>query len=103
MKTSEFIDEARGEIYSNGWVQGDYANVDGYCILGALDAVAMRHLSDIPVRAQAQEYIEKLAAELFPDVWSGSIPSFNDNHRTSKQDVLDLLDKVTISLEEVGE
>lgn len=103
MKTSEFIDEARGEIYGNGWVQGDYANDDGCCILGALDRVAMRHLSDIPVRARAQEHIEKLAAELFPDAWSGSIPSFNDNGRTSKQDVLDLLDKATINLEEVGE
>lgn len=103
MNGSEVVNEARGEIYSNGWVQGDYANDDGCCILGALDRVAMRHLSDIPVRAKAQEYIETLAAELFPDVWSGSIPGFNDNHRTSKQDVLDLLDKATINLEEVGE
>lgn len=103
MKTSQMVNEGRDELYQ-GWTQGDYKNEQGVCVLGALDRVAMRHLANggVKARAEAQKEIEKMAAELFPDVWRSSIPGLNDSYRTTKEDMLNLLDKTAISLEEHG-
>lgn len=103
MKVSEFVNEAAQEL-EQGWVQRDYANDQGVCVLGALDRVAMRHLAkgSVPIRALAQKEIEQKAKEMFPDVFYGSIPSFNDNHLTVKADVLALMEETAIGLEEVG-
>lgn len=104
MQVSEFINEAAQEI-GQGWVQRAYANEQGVCVLGALDRVAMRHLAkgSVPVRAVAQQAIEQKASEMFPDVFCGSIPSLNDDHLTVKADMLALLEKTAIGLEEIGE
>ncbi|AWH13963.1 hypothetical protein SEA_HALLEY_152 [Mycobacterium phage Halley] len=107
MKTSEFVSQARDEIYQ-GWTQNSYRTDQGVCVLGALDRVALHNLHQGPeetvkARAKAQKEIEKMAEELFPDAWNGSIPALNDSFSTTKDDVLNLLDKTTIGLEERGE
>ncbi|WPH57783.1 hypothetical protein [Mycobacterium phage WXIN] len=103
MKTSEFIAEARDELFQ-GWTQGSYRSAQGVCVLGALDRVVMRHLTNggVTARAEAQVEISKMAQELFPDIWQGNIPSLNDYFSTTKDDMLNLLDKSVIGLEEVG-
>ncbi|AAN12799.1 hypothetical protein OPTIMUS_144 [Mycobacterium phage Optimus] len=107
MKTSEFVASARDEIYQ-GWTKNSYRNDQGVCILGALDRVALHNLhldteETVKARAKAEAEIKKMAEELFPDIWSGDIPALNDNWSTTKDDVLNLLDKTTIGLEERGE
>ncbi|ASZ74218.1 hypothetical protein SEA_HANNACONDA_144 [Mycobacterium phage Hannaconda] len=107
MKTSEFVASARDEIYQ-GWTKNSYRNDQGVCILGALDRVAMHNLhidveETVKARAKAEAEIKKMAKELFPDVWDGDIPALNDRYDTTKEDVLALLDKTTIGLEEKGE
>ena len=104
MKTSEFVAQARDEIHG-GWVQGSYRNEQGVCILGALDRIALRNLQagGVQARAVAQQEIEKMAQELFPDIWRGNIPELNDMFRTTKDDVLNLMDKTIIGLEEHGQ
>lgn len=103
MKTSEFIAEARDEIYM-GWTKKAFRNDQGVCVIGALDRVALRHLvsGGARNRALAQIELKRTAAEMFPDVFHGSIPLFNDNSQTTKDDVLALMDKATIGLEEKG-
>ena len=103
MKTSEFIDAARDELHM-GWVQRSYSDGQSVCVIGALDRVALRHLGNggIIARAQAQQELEKTAAEMFPDIWSGNIPDLNDYYRTTKDDMLALLDKCSLKLDEVG-
>ena len=105
MLTSEFVDSARDEIYQ-GWTQGSYRDDNGdVCILGALDRVALRNLQNggPNAHARAKKEICKTAAELFPDVFQGSIPALNDMYSTSKDDVLALLDKTAMRLAEAGE
>lgn len=97
MLTSEFINESRDEINA-GWTQRTYRNDDDdCCVLGALDRVAMRHLGNggIRARALAQKEIKEAAGIMFPDLFTGSITNLNDNHLTTKQDMLDLMDKAS--------
>lgn len=105
MLTSDFIQDTRDEIFQ-GWAQRSYRQDNGnVCILGAMDRVALRNIQNggIPAHALAKNTICQVAAELFPDDFSGSIPSFNDRHNTSKDDVLALLDKASLKLAEVGQ
>lgn len=105
MLTSEFIDQSRDEVYK-GWAQGSYRDhLGNVCILGAMDRVALRNISEGGVNAHALAKVEicHTAAEMFPDLFNGRIPGFNDNAATTKDDVLALLDKTAMRLAEAGE
>jgi hypothetical protein len=99
MKVSEFLGEARDELYK-GWTQRAYRTQAGsVCAVGAIERVALRHLDNIDVAGQAQDAINKAAAEVHGIT---QVRSVNDRIGTTKQDILDLFDKTIIGLEETG-
>lgn len=104
MRTSDFVDSVRDEIYK-GWAKGSYRDTNGnVCILGAMDRVALQHLPEgVTAHALAKKEICHTAAEMFPDVFEGNIPGINDHSATTKDDVLALLDKTAMRLAENGE
>jgi len=105
MLTSDFVDSVRDEVYK-GWTKGAWRRDSGdVCIVGAMDRVALRNLTEGGPKAHAlaKKEICKTAAEMFPDLFVGDIPSLNDNHATTKDDVLALLDKTAMRLAEAGE
>lgn len=105
MRTSEFINEAKGHI-SNGWCKGAFEDGRGnVCAIASLDRVAMAHLQDdgIRLRKPAEERIMKKVLELFADENYVSIPDWNDRSTTSKEDVEAAFHKAALEAEEEGD
>jgi hypothetical protein len=105
MLTSEFVDGVRDEVYK-GWTKGAWRRESGdVCIVGAMDRVALRNLTEGGPKAHAlaKKEICHTAAEMFPDIFKGSIPGINDYGSTTKDDVLALLDKTAMRLAEAGQ
>jgi hypothetical protein len=96
MKASELIGMARDRL-EKGWCQYTFSDSDGHvCAAAALgrampagQLAAYIHARDAVIRAAKEQGF-------------GSLIGFNDCPTTTKQDVLDLFDKVIISLEEKG-
>lgn len=99
MKVSEFLAQARDELFK-GWTKGAYQNTQGQvCAIGAIERVALSTM-EIEAAAKAQQAINEKALEVYGmDI----VQSVNDDRSTTKQDVLDLFDKSIIGLEERGE
>lgn len=99
MKVSEFLAQARDELFK-GWTKGSYQNEDGQCCaIGAIERVAMNTMA-IEEAGKAQEAINAKAREVHG---VSQVQHINDSMGTSKQDMLDLFDKTVIGLEERGE
>ncbi len=100
MKASELSDAARCEL-DMGWTQGEYSNYQGnVCAIGALERVAMKNMA-IGQAGLVQQELDAKAHEMSNGEFD-RVQSFNDDRNTTKQDVLNLFDKVTIGLEEKG-
>jgi hypothetical protein len=99
MKVSEFLAQARDELFK-GWTKNAYHNGEGQvCAIGAIERVALSTMA-IEEAARAQAEINAKAREIHGvDV----VQHLNDAGKTSKQDMLDLFDKTVIGLEERGE
>lgn len=98
MKASELCDAARGELYK-GWTQRTYRASNGnVCAIGALERVAVQNMA-IQQAGVVQRELNAKCREMFGRM---SVPNFNDDRNTTKEDVLALFDKATISLEERG-
>lgn len=98
MKPSELLGEARDELYT-GWVKQAYVNAEGsVCAVGAVERCAMKHMA-FAEAGVAQEALNAKALEIYGKT---AIQHVNDNHATSKQDMLDLFDKSINGLEESG-
>lgn len=99
MKVSEFLAQARDELFK-GWTKGSYQNQVGQvCAIGAIERVAMNTMA-IEEAAQAQAAINAKAREVHG---VSQVQHINDSMGTSKQDMLDLFDKAINGLEEHGE
>jgi hypothetical protein len=99
VKVSEFLAQARDELFK-GWTKGSYQNSVGQvCAIGAIERVAMNTMA-IEEAARAQAAINAKALEVHG---VSQVQHINDSQATSKQDMLDLFDKAVIGLEERGE
>lgn len=109
MKISELLAEARDEL-SQGWEKHTLLNAKtgSVCAVGALRRATMNHVQDgaIPLFRKARTMLNAKAVEMADDVSmlgaSTGVEGFNDWAMTSKQDVLNLFDKVIITAEETG-
>lgn len=98
MKPSELLAEARDELYA-GWTQGEYVSAVGnVCAIGAVERCAMRNMA-FAEAGVAQNALNAKALEIYG---VNSVQRANDSMVSGKQDVLDLMDKCIIGLEEVG-
>lgn len=99
MKVSEFLAQARDELFK-GWTKNHYRNGEGQvCAIGAIERVALSTMA-IEEAAAAQAEINAKAREIHG---VEMVQHLNDSMGTSKQDMLDLFDKTVIGLEERGE
>ena len=99
MKVSEFLAQARDELFK-GWTKNKYQNGQGQvCAIGAIERVAMNTMA-IEEAGKAQEAINAKALEVHG---VSQVQHVNDSMGTSKQDMLDLFDKCINGLEEHGE
>lgn len=107
MKESELLAEARDELYK-GWVQNTMASGNNVCAMGALRRATMGNIQNgaAAVFNKARTALDLKATEMGEDIAKGfrpaSVMAFNDHLDTRKQDVLNLLDKTIIGLEEQG-
>lgn len=98
MKASEFLAQARDEVFK-GWTQHSYRTTAGQvCAVGAIERVAMATMA-IETAAAAQAALNAKALEVHGKV---QVQYVNDHVATRRQDVLDLFDKTIIGLEEQG-
>jgi len=103
MKVSEFVAQVR-DVLSGHWTQGRYKNehTGDVCILSGCERVTLYNIAEqdiVPTAARAVKAINKKTHEMH----NVSIIPFNDDDDTNHQDVLNLLDKTVIGLEERGE
>lgn len=107
MKVSELVAQARDELFK-GWAKGTLSDGQNVCAVGALRRATMANLQNgaPAVFKEAREALNLKAGEMSADVGmpfaTGAVESFNDFYGTKKEDVLNLFDKATISLEEQG-
>lgn len=98
MKASELLAEARDELYQ-GWTQGQYITNEGsVCAVGAVQKCAMRNMA-FAEAGVAQQALNSKAREIYG---MSMVQHVNDWDSTGKQDILDLMDKATNYLQEVG-
>jgi hypothetical protein len=102
------LQEAQEVLENDGWIKGNFSHLQGsrwqFCAAGAIDAVnyaksfeAIRLLSDV-------------ICEQFPDRRLGGsinplsiVTSFNDNLKTTKEDVISVFEKAQVrALEVIG-
>jgi hypothetical protein len=96
VKDSETLWAAR-DIIQRGWCKGALSNIYGdVCLAGAIAQVTGGFILNLPVLAALRETLTGRTDG------SGSLVHFNDNPNTTKQDVLDLIEKTAIRLEEQG-
>jgi hypothetical protein len=104
MKLSEFIADARDHLAQN-WAKGTYrSHTGGVCGISALERAAMQNLTKGGPRLlpQAQAILERKIREI-TDGRHAHIPTYNDAHDIDQQDMLNLMDKAIIGLEESGQ
>lgn len=107
MKPSEILEYAQGQI-EQGWCKGTLVDHEGnVCMLGAMDRAATRK-GGVSIYAPAYVSAFRTLHEKVAEFWNGpmdldGIPGFNDDPKTTKQDVLDVFTKARLGLEERGE
>ena len=99
MKTSEFIRTAMKSV-ERGWCKGTtvdaYANVCmGGAIINAMNAMGLGFDAYLQARGALEHKVRELGWQF--------ITLMNDDPSTTKQDVLDVMEKAALSLEEKGE
>lgn len=98
MKASELLNEARDELFQS-WTQGSYVTAEGsVCAVGAIQRCAMRNMA-FAEAGVAQNALDAKAFEIYGE---SMVQHVNDSWTIRKQDMLDLFDKSSIGLEEVG-
>lgn len=98
MKQSEYLGHVRA-VVAKGWHQGSATDMRGnWCSIGALSLAA--------VEACAGEWYGptlRLLDDRCREQGFRYLMAFNDHPSTTKQDVLNFLDKTILGLEERGE
>lgn len=121
MKISETLAAARDYIDKNGWCQNAFRTREGQlCMAGAVaKATGTSLIFDKETEswrlgwdAQGKNHDYFTTIDVINNYLReegkmpnrfGGVPTFNDDPSTTKQDVLDVLDKVRIKAEEQGE
>ena len=112
MKTSEIIGLAHDYIEEHGWCQNSLQNKEGkVCLEGAVVKVIGGRITKDGLGFACKDMESHLRVnEAFDAVMEAlggedllSIPAYNDAETTTKQDVLTLLEKTQIQLEERDE
>lgn len=98
LTTKEILTEARNLILLDGWIQNQYSNDQGYCIVGALkkvlgDALHEDRIRDDEVSDLFWESSGRICDVLRSEGRITSPASFNDAPTRTRQDVLDLLEE----------
>jgi hypothetical protein len=111
MKPSEVLVEMRDVLAARGWTQNCYMDEPGRrCLLGA--AAAVWSPERCPALSAALTALEDKIAEMYPcgaalrsvnSHAGSSLPVFNDAPGRTLQEILDLIDKTLIGLEEKGQ
>jgi len=96
-KVSEALVEIQKFFKRHAWakhvkVQFRYDKEPAYCLLGAIEnAPALKNDSDLQYYAR-----RAIITELHRETFYNSIPGFNDDTRTSRKDVLALVEKARL-------
>jgi hypothetical protein len=113
VKVSELLAYARDELFK-GWTHGELvdAQTGNVCAVGALRRATMSNVQNGSAKVfnEARRVLNVKAREMAADVGvrgpSGfgisRVEEFNDFCLTTQQDVLNLMDKAIIGLEEQG-
>jgi hypothetical protein len=107
------IDQVIETIKNVGWHQGSYYNFDedntiiGVCIIGAIRHTAARHnVSPSLFMHKPMAMIRSIINEQYPDRMDPEmavVPAFNDHKDTTIEDVIAVLEKASIELDEKGD
>jgi hypothetical protein len=97
LSTKELLVNAKNVLLEKGWVQGEYGTKDGYCAVGAVDAVVEELLrndevTDDEAYSLYQSGENALRATLVETDRIANIVFWNDARHRTQQDVLDLFD-----------
>ena len=98
----ETLQRAREIIDEQGWAQGTYRNHRGYCVLGALAQASWQQTA---LMIPAKDLVWDTIQEQYPRdptkirVYVG-IAGWNDSPGRTKDEVLAVLDKTILKLEE---
>jgi len=101
--TSEILSDARGRL-DRGWCQGTSADEHGnLCAMAAVSA-AVLYAKQLGVETHTVfPHPSDALSEKVKEFGSyETVVQFNDDPRTSKQDVLNLFDKAILGLQEKG-
>lgn len=108
MKASEVLSSAR-DILNTGWHKGWFSDGRGnYCAIGACMKAAEVGLMtpevyDAPPHESGYRgAVSALTDKVFEMTGEGLLSEYNDDPKTTKQDMLDLFDKTIAGLEEKG-
>ena len=102
LTTKDFLISAKTKIMDHGWVQGHLGNRnEGYCLMGALDAVSDDLLdsgtSDSDTWKAYMKAERAVCNELKFQGMIAAVGSWNDAGHRTQQEVLDLLDSAARS------
>lgn len=97
----DVLREASLVLKTYGWIQGDNSNEDGYCLVGALMQARNIHIDLFPeaVPEVDEAYhgaFNRLCSDLnnSPVSAADSISSWNDQPERTKDEVVELLERV---------
>lgn len=101
MKVSEHIRQARGHI-ANGWGKGFFDDGESCCVIGALERVALENIHDgaMDTYGPAKNKVFVKMKEVLNKAYLSSIPALNDDHDTTREDVLVAMEKAQLEAEE---
>ena len=96
MKASEVLTEARRRLLEDGWIQGKYQDDNGLCAAGAV-LVSQGHAAVFNDMHWRENPALNLLQELCPSTPSrAGLTFWNDDPKTTFNDVMELFDKAII-------